>query len=171
MKNIKQIHHYLMITGMLVLALASCKKEENGGINGTTGGKGAPTITLVRTVSKTVVDSSATTTTTTYNSSGVPTTTTTPNYNPKTIAFDSTTVTGRSGNTYAIVGTNLGSTTKIEINGVSILFNRALNSDNTIFFNIPSTVPSIQPQSNTIVVTTLYGSITYNFTVLQAAPQ
>ena len=171
MKNIKKFSYYILLPVMFVASFASCKKDQNGGIDGTVGGKGAPTISYIRTVSKTVVDSSAVTTVTTYNSSGVATTTTTPNYNPKVVGFDSTTVTGKSGNYYALIGTNLGSTTKIEINGVSILFNRALNSDNSVVFSIPATVPSIQPQSNKIVVTTLYGTVSYGFTVLQSAPQ
>ncbi|TWJ02346.1 hypothetical protein JN11_01318 [Mucilaginibacter frigoritolerans] len=159
-----------MLAALLVLGFASCKKEDNGGISGVTGGKGAPTVTSIHTVSKSVVDSALTTTTTVYNSSGVPTTTTTPNYNPQVTAFDSVTTTGNLGNYYVLYGTNLGSTTKIVINGVSIYFNRALNSDKSIVFSIPTTVPYVQPQANTIIITTLYGAVTYKFTVLPPPP-
>jgi hypothetical protein len=168
MKKILEIKH-LVLAGLLILGLASCKKDDNGGVGGTSGGKGAPTITSVRTVNKTVSDT-VTATYTTYDSKGVATTTTSQNPTTQITAFDSTTVTGRLGNYYAILGTNLGSTTTIAINGVSIYFNRALNSDNTVIFNIPSTVPYVQPQANTIVITTLYGSVTYKFTVLPPAP-
>ena len=161
----------ILLVGLLTVALASCKKENSGGINGTPGGTGAPTITRVRTVSKSVVDSSRTTTLTTYDSTGKAIVTTNPNYNPQITGYDSTTATGKIGNYYAIIGSNLGSTKTIAINGVSIYFNRALNSDNTVIFNIPNTVPFEQPQSNTIVLTTLHGSVTYKFTILQPPPQ
>jgi hypothetical protein len=168
MKKILEIKH-LVLAGLLILGLASCKKDDNGGVGGTSGGKGAPTITSIRTINKTTNDT-VTATYTTYDSKGVPTTTTSQNPGTQITAFDSTTVTGKLGNYYAVIGANLGSTTKIELNGVSIYFNRALNSDNTVIFNIPSTVPYVQPQANTIVITTLYGSVTYKFTVLPPAP-
>jgi hypothetical protein len=168
MKKILEIKH-LVLAGLLILGLASCKKDDNGGVGGTSGGKGAPTITSIRTVNKTTNDT-VTATYTTYDSKGIATTTTSQNPTTQITAFDSTTVTGKLGNYYAVMGANLGSTTKIELNGVSIYFNRALNSDNTVIFNIPSTVPYVQPQANTIVITTLYGSVTYKFTVLPPAP-
>lgn len=170
MKKINKIKPNLLIAIVLVIGIISCKKTENGGIGGTTGGKGAPTVSSVRTVSKSTVDSTRTNTYTTYNSSGVATTATTSNYNPVITAFDSTTVTGKLGNYYAVIGTNLGSTTKILVNGVSVLFNRALNSDNSLIFSISTTVPYVQPQSNTIQIVTLYGSVSYPFTVLPPAP-
>src|SRR5665213_1170959 len=170
MKKMFKLKNYLLLAGLLALGFASCKKDNTGGINGTPGGSGPPTITSVHTVSKNVVDSSRTTTSTTYSSTGIPTTTTNPNYSPQVTAFDSTTVTGNLGNYYVIKGTNLGSTTAIVINGVSIYFNRALNSDNSVVFQIPSTIPYVQPQPNTVVLTTLHGKVTYNFTVLPPPP-
>lgn len=169
MKTILNIKYHLVLAGLLVLGLASCKKDDNGGVGGTTGGKGAPTITSVRTVNKTLNDT-VTATYTTYDSKGNATTTTSANPTTQIVAFDSTTTTGKLGNYYAVMGSNLGSTTTIQLNGVSIYFNRALNSDNTVIFNIPSTVPYVQPQPNTLVITTLYGSVTYKFTVLPPAP-
>jgi hypothetical protein len=169
MKNINKINKYLILASMLVLGFASCKKDDNGDANNNAG-KGAPTITSVRTVSKSTVDSSRTNTYTTYNSAGVATTTTTPNYNPVITALDSTTTTGKLGNYYAIMGTNLGSTTQIFVNDLSVLFNRALSSDNTVIFSIPSNTPYVQPQSNTIKIVTLNGTATYGFTVLPPAP-
>lgn len=169
MKTFLNIKYTLVLAGLLILGFASCKKDDNGGVGGTSGGKGPPTITRVRTVNKTINDT-VTSTYTTYDSKGVATTTTSSNPTTQIVAFDSTTTTGKLGNYYAVVGTNLGSTTTIQLNGVSIYFNRALNSDNTVIFNIPSTVPYAQPQPNTLVITTLYGSITYKFTVLPPPP-
>ncbi|MDP9046593.1 MAG: hypothetical protein M3N14_00550 [Bacteroidota bacterium] len=170
MKTMFKLKNYLLLAGLLALGFASCKKDNAGGINGTPGGSGPPAIASVHTVSKFVVDSSRKTTSTTYNSSGIATTTTNPDYTPNLTAYDSTTVTGNLGNYYVIKGANLGSTTSIAINGVSIYFNRALNSDNTVVFSIPTNIPYVQPQPNTIVVTTLHGKVTYTFTVLPPPP-
>lgn len=168
MKKINKSKNYLLLAFLLVIGLASCNKKDS--YLGFTPGTGAPTITSVRTISKSVVDSSLTTSTITYSSTGEITTVTNPNYNPQITAFDSTTATGNLGNYYAIIGTNLGSTTKIVINGISVYFNRALNSNTAVVFSIPSTIPYVQPQANTIVLTTLSGTVTYKFTVLPPAP-
>jgi hypothetical protein len=170
MKTIFKLKNGFLLAGLLALAFASCKKDNAGGINGTPGGSGPPTILSVHTVSKNVVDSSRTTTSTIYSSTGIPTTTTNANYNPQVTAFDSTTATGNLGNYYVIKGTNLGSTTAIAINGISSYFNRALNSDNSVIFSIPTNIPYVQPQANTIVLTTLHGKVTYKFTVLPPPP-
>jgi len=158
---------YWILSALVVFSIASCHKDNTLGF---TPGTGAPVITSVRTLSQSVVDSSRTSSVTTYNSAGVATTVTNPNYSPIISAFDSTTTTGKLGNYYAIKGSNLGSTTKVAINGVSIYFNRALNSDDAVIFSIPSNVPYVQPQPNTIVVTTLYGTVTYKFTTLPPPP-
>jgi hypothetical protein len=158
---------YWILSALILFSIASCHKDNSLGF---TPGTGAPVITSVRTLSQSVVDSSRTSSVTTYNSSGVATIVTNPNYSPVISAFDSTTTTGKLGNYYVIKGTNLGSTTKVAINGVSIYFNRALSSDNAVVFSIPSNVPYVQPQPNTIVVTTLYGTVTYKFTTLPPPP-
>ncbi len=157
-----------MLAGALILALASCKKDIQNGV--LVGSKGTPTVTSVRTISNSKVDSSRTSTYHYYKSNGTDSVVTVANYNPVLSAFDSTTVTGKLGNYYAVLGTHLGSATKITINGVNVIFNRALASDNSIIFSIPSNVPYVQPQSNALVITTLYGSVTYTFTTLAPAP-
>lgn len=159
--------YYWILSVLLLFSIASCKKQDSTGF---TPGTGAPVITRVRTLNKTTVDSTRTTTVTTYSSTGVATTVTTPNYSAQSTALDSTTLTGNLGNYYTIIGSNLGTTTKIAINGVSIYFNRALNSDNAVVFSIPTNIPYVQPQPNSIVLTTLYGTVTYKFTVLPPAP-
>ena len=156
------------LSALLMLGLASCKKENNS--TGYTAGTGTPVISGVSKINKSVVDSSRTTSVTTYDASGNPTTVTNPNYAAQFVAIDSTTVTGDLGGYYVLKGSNLGSTTKLAINGVSIYFNRALISDQSIVFNIPTNIPYVQPQANTIVVTTLHGTATFKFTTLPPAP-
>jgi len=158
--------YYWILSGLMIFGMASCKKDSSTGF---TPGTGTPTISSVRTVSKFSVDSTRKTSITTYDNSGVATTTTSPNYSPETVAFDSTTVTGKLGNTYAAMGTNLGSVSKIFLNGVSIYFNRALVSDKSVIFTIPTTIPTIN-QKNTLQILTLHGTVTYNFTTLSPPP-
>jgi len=168
MKNIHKFKHHLMLVGALLLGLSSCKKDIEKGV--LVGSKGTPTISTVRTVSKSTVDSSRTSTYHYIKANGKDSVVVFQNLNPLVTAFDSTTVTGKIGNYYAVMGEHLGSATTITINGVNVLFNRALNSDNSVVFAIPSNVPVVQPQSNELVVTTLYGSVTYKFTTLPPAP-
>ncbi|MGZ3754684.1 MAG: IPT/TIG domain-containing protein [Mucilaginibacter sp.] len=155
-----------VLLALAVFSLASCQKTSPNLVGGT----GAPTIASLHTVYKTVVDSTATTSTTTYSSTGVPTTTTSPNYNPKVVPFDSLTTSGKGGNLYRIVGTNLGSVTSITFNGVAAYFNRALASDNSVIVQVPTNAPFGATQAGTLVLTTLHGSVTYKFTVIQPAP-
>ncbi|MBS7566662.1 IPT/TIG domain-containing protein [Mucilaginibacter sp. Bleaf8] len=170
MKKINIIKCHLVLAFGLVLSFASCKKsdtDENGQLKA---GKGAPTITGVRTLSRSTVDSSRTETYTTYSSNGTVKDTVIPNYNPVLTPLDSATVTGKLGSYYVIQGSNLGSTTQILLNNVNVIFNRALSSDNAVIFNIPANVPVVQPQPNTLQVVTLNGSATYSFTTLPPPP-
>jgi hypothetical protein len=164
--NLRSKNLYWILSALMVFGFASCKKESATIV----GGKGAPVITRVRTVTKTQVDSMLTTTTITYDSQGVATTVTSPNYNPQVIKFDSTTTEGKKQNLYAIIGQNLGSVTSVKFNGVSAYFNAALVSDNTIIVSIPQDVPTGPDQPNKLVVTTLHGSVSYAFTVLTPPP-
>jgi hypothetical protein len=157
-KNYKLL--YVMLSLLLVHAF-SCKKNDMGGT-------GAPTITRVRTTTKNdtttgvikriTLDSSITTTTTTA------------------VGFDSTVTSGHLGNQYAIVGTNLLTTESVTINGVSVYVNPALLTDHSIIITIPSLtstatqVPFGPDQTNKMVVKTKYGTVTYNFPIVQPAP-
>ncbi len=159
--------YYWILPALVVFGMASCKKYNSLGF---TPGTGAPTVSSVKTLSKVKTDT-VTQLTSTYSSTGVLTVDTFVNMTHQTIAaFDSTTVTGNLGNIYVLNGTNLGSATKLTINGVTVYFNRALISDNSIIFTIPTSIPYVQPQSNDIVVTTLHGTVTYKFTVLPPPP-
>jgi hypothetical protein len=157
-KNYKLL--YVMLS-LLVVSVFSCKKTD-------TGGAGAPTITRVRTVTKNdtiqnvvkriTLDSSVTQTTT------------------KLVGYDSTVVSGGLGNQYAIIGTNLLTTKSVTINGVSVYFNPALLTDHSIILTIPSLtstatqVPFGPDQTNKLIVTTKYGTVSFNFPVTQPPP-
>ncbi len=167
-KKMKQSKiYYWILPALVVFGMASCKKDNSMGY---TPGTGTPTISSVQTINKYVVGS-YTQTTTTYSSSGVITTTSyTDTAHKSLMAFDSTTVTGNLGTMYKINGTNLGSATKLTLNGVAIYFNRAFGDDNSIIFMLPTNVPYVQPQTNAMVITTLHGSVTYKFTTLPPPP-
>jgi len=169
MKKIYKFNSYLLLAILLVTGLFSCSKKD--AYLGFTPGTGTPTISGVHTIYKSVVDSSAVTTSTTYNSSGVPTTTTSHNYNPQLVPFDSLVVSGKGGNQYRIAGTNLGSTISVTFNGATAYFNPALLSDNSIIVTLPTTASFSPTQAAALVVTTLYGSVTYKFTIVQPPPQ
>jgi len=155
-----------MLAGLLALGFASCKKQNSLGY---TPGTGAPVVSSVRTLSKSLVDS-ITKIYTTYDSTGAASKDTVKNPPSGYTAFDSTTTTGNLNNTYEILGQNLGSATKLTINGVNVFFNRALGSDSRLIFTIPSNTPYTQPQPNSIIITTLYGKVTYKFTTLPPPP-
>jgi len=153
-----------MLLLLAIVWFASCKKDE------AEGGKAAPTISRVRTISKSYIDNTLTTTIVTYNAQGVATTVTYPNTTPQVVAMDSTTTDGNLQNMYAIIGTNLGSVTTVSFNGVSVYFNKALGSDTTILVGIPKTTPAGPSQSNQLTVETLHGKVNYTFNVLLPPP-
>lgn len=160
----KQQKICLILLSLVVFGISACKKDDSEG------GKGAPTITRVRTISKSFVDSRLTTTITTYDANGNVTSVTYPNTTPQVVAMDSTTKEGNLQNMYAIIGTNLASVTTVSFNGVSVYFNKALGSDSTILVGIPKTTPAGPTQSNTLSVTTLYGKADYKFSILLPPP-
>lgn len=150
-----------MMLSLLLVTAFSCKKNDMGGT-------GAPTITRVRTTTKTdtttgvvkriTLDSSITTTATTL------------------VGFDSTVVAGHLGNQYAIIGTNLLTTKSVTFNGVSVYFSPALLTDNSIIITIPSLtstatqVPFGPDQTNKLIVVTKYGTASFDFPITQPAP-
>jgi hypothetical protein len=155
-----------IVSALVILCFASCRKSNSLGF---TPGKGAPVITSVHTLSKTdtakvqrVITTIDTGGVATMDSVGYP-------VNPA--GFDSVTTTGNLQQYYVIYGKNFGSTTTISFNGVSAYFNRALISDNSLIVSIPITVPTGgSAATNKLVVTTLYGSTSYSFTVLPPPP-
>jgi hypothetical protein len=157
MKNLNKYLKFLgcAIVACLMLGTTSCKKENDEG------GKGAPAITRVRTVSKAdtlrgVAHQITLDSVSVYDE-------------VKTIAFDSTTTTGKLNNLYAIIGENLKSTSLVTFNGVSVYFNPALVTDNSIIVSIPATTPWAGQQSNKLAITTKYGQTDFNFTIQQPA--
>lgn len=136
-----------------LLCLSSCKKDDE-----TEGGKGAPVITRIRTVSKTTTD----TLDRAFNLDSTQTIT-----QPKVTAFDSTTTVGKLNNQYAIIGENLLKTTQVIVNGTSVYFNPALLTDKSIIFSVPATAPWGADKENKIRVVTTSGSAESEFVIQQ----
>ncbi|MES2417708.1 MAG: IPT/TIG domain-containing protein [Bacteroidota bacterium] len=67
-----------------------------------------------------------------------------------------------------IKGTNLATTSKVDFNGTLAADSLVYASDTEITVKIPSTLKD--PINNPITVTTKYGSVTYNFKILQPPP-
>ncbi|ANI90262.1 hypothetical protein A9P82_13750 [Arachidicoccus ginsenosidimutans] len=154
---------------LLVAALISCNKKYD--YMGYTPGKGAPVITSVYTMNKTVYYDTTVTTHQSYDSTGSLTSTTDTTIANSTAAFDSATSVGSLGNYYVIHGSNLGAATGVYFNGTQAYFNRSLGTDQTIVVQVPSNTPYRAPlATDTLTVTTLYGTAKYHFTVLAPAP-
>lgn len=160
--NKKSIIQLLLLVCVTV-GISACKKDNEGG-------KGAPTISRVRTISKSLVDQNLITTITTYDANGNATSVSYPNTTPQVVALDSTTTDGNLQNMYAIIGTNLGSVTTVSFNGLSVYFNKALGSDSTILVGIPKNTPAGPTQINKLTVVTLNGSVDYKFNILLPPP-
>ncbi|RFZ84411.1 hypothetical protein DYU05_01950 [Mucilaginibacter terrenus] len=154
MKNIKT--YFWVLSALMVFGFAACKKDQPEG------GKGAPTISRVRTVSKadTIV---GVVHRITLDSSSV--------YDDRTVvAFDSTVAEGKLNNQYAIIGENLLTTTSVSFNGSSVYFNPALVTDKVIIITIPNGTPFGPSQANKLTVVTKYGTVDFNFSIAQPPP-
>jgi hypothetical protein len=172
MKKTNYIYQIIPAWGVVFCMIfgASCKKTTNDA---------PPTITEVRTVSKSFVDSSLQTVNITYTSTLDTSsgkiiynvdTVIFPNTTPQVIPFDSTVTSGILQTQYAIMGNNLGSVTKILFNGVSAYFNPTLATNSSIIVSIPDNAPWEGTQTNTLVVTTLHGTVSYPFSIQQPPP-
>ena len=140
----------------LASGIISCKKDsDNSSV-------GAPLISRIRTISKT---DTITGISHQINFDSVSV------YDETTvIPFDSTVTAGRRSNQYAIIGEHLQTTTSVSFNGLVSYFNPGLVTDNSIIVSVPATAPYGSSQSNKLVVTTLYGSVEYDFPILQPPP-
>lgn len=153
--SIKSKIFYWILPVLLMAGYTSCKKTE--------GGSGAPTITRVRLVSKTdtipnVVHP------VTLDSSSV--------YSDiRLTKFDSTVAAGRLNTQYAIIGTNLLTTTAVYFNGQSVYYNPALLTDHSIIVTIPATAPFGTTQTNKLTVVTTHGRVDFTFPIMQPPPQ
>jgi hypothetical protein len=86
-------------------------------------------------------------------------------------AFDSTTTDGKIGTLYAIIGNNLSTAKAIYINGVSVYFNTAYVSNNTVEFSVSNIVPySSSSTNNTLTVVTAHGKVSTPFVIEQPLP-
>jgi hypothetical protein len=145
----------LMLSILMVVGLAACKKNEEGG-------KGVPTVTRVRLLSKTdtvrdVIHIITLDSISVYDQTRLK-------------AFDSTVTAGRLNTQYAILGTNLLTTKTVVLNGISIYFNPGLLTDNSIILTVPNNVPYGTAQPNKLVITTQYGSVSFDFSIKQPPP-
>jgi hypothetical protein len=162
LKQLKNLNW--VVSALIILGLASCKKMESNVV----GTDGIPTITSVHTTNKT--DTAKTQRTiTTIDSNGV-TTVTNEGFPINPAAFDSVTVSGKGGNLYQIVGTNLGSVTQVTFNGVVAYFNPAYITNNSVIVTLPTTAPFGPKQTGVLALTTLHGTANYKFTVVQPPP-
>lgn len=151
----------------IICTIISCKKDN--GYLGFIPGTGAPTITSVHTWYKT--DTTVTyDTVITYNGGGQPIQTLNTNP-PQIVPFDSVVTAANLGNTYQIIGTNLGSATSVTFNGNVAYFNRALITDNSIIVQVPSNTPYLGTAANdSLVITTEHGKVGYKLLILPPPP-
>lgn len=84
------------------------------------------------------------------------------------VAYDSTTNQGRPGFNYAILGRNLGTTTKVYFNDFEVQFNPAYLTNTSIIVNIPAATPF--SGSNKLRVVTTGGMAEYDFSIRQPFP-
>ncbi|RYE36805.1 MAG: hypothetical protein EOP42_02020 [Sphingobacteriaceae bacterium] len=151
---------YCILSVLMIFSIASCKKDNQGGT-------GAPTVTRVRILSKTDTLKSVVHRITLDSNSIYDET--------RTVALDSTVAAGRLGTQYAIIGTNLLTTTSVSFNGVSVYFNPALLTDNSIVVTIPAStstatqVPFGPGQTDKLIVVTSHGTVSYTFPIQQPA--
>ena len=154
-----------VLSALIVLGLASCKKLESNVV----GTNGIPTITSVHTLTKTDTSKKTIRSVTTVDASGASTTTVVGSaINP--LPFDSVTTVGKGGNEYRIVGANLGSVTLVTFNGVQAYFNPALITNTSVIVTLPTTAPFGPTQTGILALTTLHGTVNYKFTVVQPPP-
>jgi hypothetical protein len=150
----------------VLLTVGACKKNNYLGY---TPGSGAPTVSSVHTLGKT--DTIARYDTVyTYDASGNVTKTLRQIGNI-IVPFDSVTTAGNLGNYYIIKGTNLGEASSVTFNGTAGFLNRAWNTDNSIIISVPGDAPATGTQAtNSLIVTTVHGSVTYKFTIIPPPP-
>lgn len=72
------------------------------------------------------------------------------------------------GDWVIIKGKHLATTLKVDFNTVLAADSLVYANDSTVTVKIPSVLPD--PENNPVTVTTLYGSATYNFRILQPPP-
>lgn len=149
-----------------IVTVVACKKNNYLGY---TPGTGAPTVSSVHTLGKTDTIARYDTVYTVDASGNV--TKTLKQIGNIIVPFDSVTTAGNLGTYYVIKGTNLGDATSVTFNGSNAFLNRAWNTDNSIVIAIPGDAPATGPAAtNSLIVTTTHGSVTYKFTVIPPPP-
>ncbi|MET4084031.1 transcription elongation factor Elf1 [Pedobacter sp. UYP30] len=151
-KYILHQHKAIFVCLVCVAAvISSCKKDNES--------SAAPVISRVRTVSKDVTIKNVTTRVTLDSSTIAD--------QVKQVAFDSTVTSGRLNGLYAIIGSNLETTSAVLFNGVAAYFNPALVTSNGIIITIPINTPWGAGQTDNITVITKGGHVDYHFAIQQ----
>lgn len=145
-----------VITALLILATVfnACKKTDEGA-------GGQPLISKVRLISKSDTIAGVVHRVTLDSNSVYDET--------RQVPFDSTVAAGRLNNQYAIIGENLLTTSAITFNGVRVNYNPTLLTDKSIIVTIPNTIPYGAGQTNKLIVTTKFGTASFDFPILQPA--
>jgi len=141
----------VLLLACLTMVVESCKKSENGT-------EAPPVIARIRTIA--VSDTNQVSQRVTLDSN---TTVTVIDKLPS----DQTVTGGRWSMQFAIIGSNLGTTKSVTLNGMPLYFNPALVTDNSIIFVLAPNTPYGTDQTNKISVTTKYGTTEFDFTVIQ----
>lgn len=145
----------MVILAALILIGTSCKKSKEEGI------KAAPIVERVRTLTKNDTTYTETRVNLDSNKFG--------NVITK-VAYDANVTGARWNAQYILVGKNLLTTTSIKINGVDVFFNPAFVTENNLIFTVGTDVPYGPEQSNRLTVTTRYGTVDFDFGLLQPYP-
>jgi hypothetical protein len=86
------------------------------------------------------------------------------------VPYDANVPAARWNGQYILMGKNLLTTISVKINGVAVFFNPAFVTENSLIFVVGTDVPYGPDQTSKLTVTTRYGSVDYDFGLLQPYP-
>jgi hypothetical protein len=86
------------------------------------------------------------------------------------VPYDANVPAARWNGQYILMGKNLLTTISVKINGVAVFFNPAFVTENSLIFVVGTDVPYGPDQTGKLTVTTRYGSVDYDFGLLQPYP-
>ncbi|TKC61251.1 hypothetical protein FBD94_11950 [Pedobacter hiemivivus] len=157
MKNLinNRLPGIIVILVAFILVCSSCKKNNEEGV------KAAPEIERVRTLTKNDTTYTETRVNLDSNKFG--------NVITK-VPYDANVPAARWNGQYILMGQNLLTTISIKINGVAVFFNPVFVTENSLIFVVGTDVPYGPTQSNKLTLTTKYGTVEYDFGLLQPYP-
>ncbi|WP_162238722.1 IPT/TIG domain-containing protein [Pedobacter sp. Leaf194] len=155
MRNIlkKPASILLLLPIIMVTIFSSCKKGESDGA------KASPTIERIRIIARLDTIKSVTHRFTLDQNQIYD--------DYRLVPFDSTVVSGALNNVYAIVGTNLKTTSAVSFNGFPVYFNPTLVTENSVIVNTGKFTPYGPGQSDEIILTTKFGTVKFKFPIKQ----